>query len=395
MNDTTTAAQRAALADTLRSQHLVRTPRVEHAVRAVPRHVFLPDVPFAEAYADQVVVTKRDERGAALVSASQPSMVATMLEQLDLQPGQRVLEIGAGTGYNAALLRELVGPDGQVCTVDIDPQAAEQAAARLADAGYPDVHVLAGDGALGDKLHAPYDRIIVTAGAWDLPPAWWEQLATAGRIVVPLRWRGLTRSVALDRAGDRLVSRAMTMCGFIPMRGSNGERGVNLCEDVTLAYDEDQPVDPAALRGVLDRSRTECWSGVTVAPAEPFDGVWLRLSVTEPGTCRIAAQPSAVAAGRATPAIPGLNPAVAEADSLAYFALRHLPGPDRRAELGAIGHGPRGLRLAERILEQLRTWNADRSATPTLAAVPAGTPGRQLPTGHVIDKRHTRLIFTW
>jgi protein-L-isoaspartate(D-aspartate) O-methyltransferase len=396
MNDTSHArpdALRTKLADKLRDDGTTHAARIERALRTVPRHLFLPDIPIVDAYADQVVVTKRDDSGAALVSASQPTVIAIMLEQLDAHPDHRVMEIGAGTGYNAALLRELVGPRGQVITIDIDSEAAQQARTRLGVAGYTDVHVRAGDGALGDATLAPYDRIIITAGAWDLPPAWWEQLADDGRIVVPLRWRGLTRTVALDHTGDRLVSRSMTMCGFIPMRTDDGQRTLHLHDDVTIHYDEDQPIDPDPLRGVLHRPRSETWSGVTVGGNEPFDGVWLRLSITEPGTCRFAAQRSAMDSGLATPAIPGLNPAIVEQDSLAYFAYRRLTGPGDRYQLGAIGHGPEGDKLAGRIAEHIREWDQNRTAAPWLEVYPAGTPDEQLPPGYTIDKRHTRLTF--
>jgi protein-L-isoaspartate(D-aspartate) O-methyltransferase len=392
---TTPEALRSQLADKLSSEGTVRTARIDQAFRVVPRHVFLPGHSVEDAYADHVVIIKRNEHGNALVSASQPTIIAMMLEQLRPSPGDRVLEIGAGTGYHAALLRELVSPDGQVTTIDIDPEAADQARAHLTAAGYRDVHVLTGDGAYGETARAPYDRIIVTAGAWDLPPAWWQQLTDHGRIVVPLRWRGLTRTTALEPHGGALTSLSMTMCGFIPMQGGDGEHALALHEDVTIYYDEDQPIDDR-LRGVLDQPRHESWSGVTVGGNEPFDGVWLRLSTAEPGTCRIVMQPTAIASGRATPAIPKLNPALAERHSLAYFTFRRLPDTNGMSELGAIGHGPDGQLLSDRITKHIHTWNRQRTATPTLTAFPAGTLDHQLPAGApVINKRHIRLAFIW
>jgi protein-L-isoaspartate(D-aspartate) O-methyltransferase len=187
----------------------------------------------------------------------------------------------------------------------------------------------------------------------------------------------------------------MSMCGFIPMQGSDGERSLDLHEDVTIYHDEDQPID-GRLCGILDQSRYESWSGVTVGGNEPFDGVWLRLSTAESGTCRMVAQPTAVTSGRATPAIPKLNPALAECGSLAYFTFRRLPDTDGLSELGAIGHGPDGQLLSDRITKHIHSWNQHRTATPTLIAYPAGTPDHELPTGaSVIDKRHTRLTFAW
>lgn len=128
---------------------------------------------------------------------------------------------------------------------------------------------------------------------------------------------------------------------------------------------------------------------------DPFDGVWLRLSTAEPGTCRIVAQPSAVETSRATPAIPKLSPAVIERDSLAYFTTKRLSNSDGRWELGANGHGPQGAELADRIAEQRRVWDRDRAATPTIKAFPADTPDDHLPQAVRIDKHHTRLTFCW
>lgn len=250
----------ARLVDQLRAEHHVRTPGVEAALRAVPRHLFLPEVPIQNCYVNEQVVTKRDAEGTALSSASQPGIVAMMLEQLEVAPDHRVLEIGAGTGYNA-LLRTLAGTAGQVTTIDIDPDVAEEARARLAATGFTDVRVVTGDGAVGYITRAPFDRIIVTAGAWDLPPAWSQQVAAGGRLVVPLRWRGLTRSVAFHHHDGTFISRSMKMCGFIPMRGpGDGERTLHLAEDVTIHYDNDQPINADALRA--------SWSSHEASPGQ-------------------------------------------------------------------------------------------------------------------------------
>ncbi|MGH3804538.1 MAG: methyltransferase, FxLD system, partial [Pseudonocardiaceae bacterium] len=308
------------------------------------------------------------------------------------------LEIGAGTGYNAALLAELVGETGEVTTVDICPDVTVQARQALDANGYGRVHVATQDGALGEADHAPYDRIIVTVGPWDLPPTWLDQLAPGGRLVVPLCWRGQARSIAFTHEGNHLRSDDVQLCGFIPMLGQDGERTGTIDTDghVALYWDIDQPIDPAALTGVLSQPKTTVWSGATVGSGESFDGVWLRLTGAEPGTCRIAADPPAVDAGLAAPAIPSRSPALVEGTSLAYFTLRPLDpdATERRWELGATGHGPTGPQLAGRLCEQIRAWDRDRTAQPLITAYPAGTPDQGLPNGQVIDKRHIRLVVS-
>lgn len=213
---------RSRLVEQLRAQGALHDAAVERALRAVPRHVFLPDSPLTEAYADIAVATHWED-GMAVSSASQPAIVAFMLEQLQVAPGMRVLEIGAGTGYNAALLCELAGPTGAVTTIDIDPQITAEASAHLAAAGYPAAHVVTGDGAVGWPLGAPYDRIELSVGASDIAPAWFEQLAEGGVLVLPL-WLGASDvSVALRKQDGALVSESLTPCGFMRLRGQEGD----------------------------------------------------------------------------------------------------------------------------------------------------------------------------
>ncbi|MBC8098954.1 MAG: methyltransferase, FxLD system, partial [Armatimonadetes bacterium] len=111
----------ATLIERLRATGLLNTPLLDAAFSAVARHLFLPGVPLDQVYADNAIPIKYDSEGRVISSSSQPSMMLLMLQQLDLQPGHNVLEIGAGTGYNAAVMQQIVGQSGKVTTVEVDP----------------------------------------------------------------------------------------------------------------------------------------------------------------------------------------------------------------------------------------------------------------------------------
>ncbi len=209
---------REQLAAELRRTRAVTLPAISAAFEAVPRHRFIPEVELAEAYADRAISIKA-EGPDTLASISQPSMLAKMLELADLQPGARVLEIGTGTGYNAALLAHLVEPDGLVVTVEVEPDLVERARSTLAACGYDRVRVVLGDGYDGFAQEAPYDRIVVSARARDIASAWWEQLRDGGRIVVPLDI-GIAGEYAVGfvRDGDSLHSIGIVHCLFVALR---------------------------------------------------------------------------------------------------------------------------------------------------------------------------------
>ncbi|MFE1050455.1 methyltransferase, FxLD system [Streptomyces olivaceus] len=380
----------------------LRDTRVETAMRTVPRHAFLPDAPLQEAYANKSVTIKEnpDEDALPLSCASQPDVVHFMLVQLAVREGDDVFEIGAGTGYNAALLKHLTGPSGHVTTCDIAPDVTAYARRMLDANGYGDVRVVTRDGALGAEEFGPYDRMIAAVGMWDLPGAWWDQLAVGGRLVVPLRWRGLSRSVAFRREKGRMRSDSVKMCGFLPVIGQDGEHDGYIDDDrlVRLYWDEDQPIAPELLRDALTRPKSVAWTDATVGPVESFDGVWLRLSATEQATCRITAKPAAMEAGLHRPASPALSPALVEGDSIAYLTLERTtedPDAEPRFRLGAVGYGPAGADLAERICAQIRAWSPARTVEPEVTAYPADTPDNDLAEGAVIDRSSVRLVITY
>ncbi len=225
---TSRALRRALVAD-LERLGAVRSATVRKAFLAVPRELFLPEVAaregLARVYANEVHVTKRDARGWPISSSSQPTIMAEMLERLDVRPGHRVLEIGAGAGYNAALLSTLVGPNGSVTSVEIDHDLATRAAAALRGGGYP-VRVVVADGELGLHGERPFDRIILTASADRVAPPWFEQLAPSGLIELPLRSLGDAPwdmvVVTFRKEPDHLRSVGVVLGGFMPLRGVGG-----------------------------------------------------------------------------------------------------------------------------------------------------------------------------
>ena len=209
-------AQHAAFVARLREIAPVAEPVLD-AFAHVPRHLFLPDVALDTVYTDDAIVT-HDQGGIPTSSSSQPSLMARMLDRLGVEPGQRVLEVGAGTGYNAALLAAL---GAEVTTVELQPAVADAARAHLDAAGLT-AEVVTGDGVTPPP--GPFDRIIVTAGLWEIPAPLLAALADGGRLVAPLRINGIEAVFALRREGDRFAAAGAMPCGFMPLRGPDEAR---------------------------------------------------------------------------------------------------------------------------------------------------------------------------
>jgi protein-L-isoaspartate(D-aspartate) O-methyltransferase len=218
---------RTQLVIDLERRRLIRSARVGEAFLAVPRELFVPEFAaregLAAVYRDEAILTKA-RAGRPLSSSSQPAMMAPMLEQLDIEQGMHVLEIGAGTGYNAALLSLLVGTSGRVVSVEVDPEIASDARRALHEGGY-EVDVVHGDGRLGFALEAPYDRIIVTASTDALAPAWHEQLRAGGLLEVPLRVAPIgPQEISVFRKEPTGFRAIWTTHGrFMPLRAPTGE----------------------------------------------------------------------------------------------------------------------------------------------------------------------------
>lgn len=280
---------RREMVEHLKADRGLADPRIEAALLEVPRHVFLPGAGLAAAYADEAVVTRYKD-GLPASSASQPAIVAAMLGQLSPLAGGCVLEVGAGTGYNAALLSALVGPSGRVVTVEIDPEVAGEAERHLSEAGVTNVEVICGDGAAGWPAGAPYDGIIATAGASDLAPAWISQLAPAGRLVVPLSIRGAQQCVAFARAGSHLRSVAVCEAGFMPLTGVMANADIRLPvpghPGVHVIAAPRTPVDAGLVAAGLDTRGPAVGVGITASELEAFGSLrrWLAFRAPAPAT---------------------------------------------------------------------------------------------------------------
>jgi protein-L-isoaspartate(D-aspartate) O-methyltransferase len=316
-------AARARLARALHDSGHTPTPAVQAAFAAVPRHLFLPDLDPAAVYQDEALVIKYGADGLPIASSSQPAMMAIMLEQLGLKPGQRVLEIGTGTGYNAAVMAHIVGPDGLVVTVDIDADLISRAQVGLAVAGYDTVLAIQADGGYGDPERAPFDRIIVTAGAWDIPPAWLDQLAPGGRLVLPISVRGIQLSVALERleqarrlarrdrgspGDDRWIAMSAFRCGFVRMAGAFADpepfRPLDLAPGLYLQTDDGRELDTGALASALGGPAVDVGSGVPARSREEVADLDLWLTLTEPALQRVTVMETATSRAQLGPMLP-------------------------------------------------------------------------------------------
>ena len=352
---------RTRLVDGLRNSGRVRHAAVEEAFRAVPRHLFLPQVPLARAYADEAVAVQSVD-GVTTSSASQPSMMAIMLEQLDLRPGHRVLEVGAGTGYNAALLARIVGPAGRVVAIDIRPE-------------------------------------------------WIAQLAPGGRLLLPLELRGTQLSVALDLGRDgALHSDSVARCAFVRLRGVGAlhDGGASVGDGLTVVPADGRVIDPELVSAALAMPGASRPLPRPLGASDLWDGFGLSLALAERGTCRLLAaadtadDPGAasellpVGAGRATVA---LLPDRSDHAGLAAVVL------DPIADSGAAGpwpvrvraFGPTGGAAADRVRAAYQAWTA--AGRPTVADLRLSViehPGRtppEPPQGAVaVDTPHCRVL---
>jgi protein-L-isoaspartate(D-aspartate) O-methyltransferase len=191
----------------------VRDPRVLDAVREVPRHLFVPDDQKPHAYEDRALPIPSGQ------TISQPYMVAIMTELLAPEPHHRVLEIGTGSGYQTAILSRL---SQEVITIERHPELAAMAEQVFVALGLINVHIRVGDGTEGLPDEAPFDRILVTAGAPSIPEALKQQLSDRGRLVLPVGPSGYQHLTVIDRFGSSFEQQEREACVFVPLIGRHG-----------------------------------------------------------------------------------------------------------------------------------------------------------------------------
>jgi protein-L-isoaspartate(D-aspartate) O-methyltransferase len=397
------AELREAMVTALTDSDSLRTPMIIDAFRSVERHRFIPDADLRAAYINDAISVKHDDAREMISCISAPSIVATQLEQLGAQPGHKILEAGAATGYNAALLARLVAPGGHVWTADVDQDLVNGAAEHLAAAGASNVTVVLADGAAGLPEHAPYDRIQFTVGAGDIPVTVLDQLAPDGRLVIPMRIGGsISRSFAFERDGDTWKTVSCEMATFVPLRKGIGDDVYGLVRlagegNVRLETFSEQDVDREAMRTVLDQPSHRVYTGVKFRQGSAWEWVYLWLACVLPnGLSRIPGQRPGF-----TPHFAWGSMAALDNDTLAYLTVREGEDTDGRFwEIGVIGHGSRAAGLAEDVADAIGEWDRDYGNE-------APAPGFRMATGatrellkaadprFIIDKPYSRLVVDW
>jgi len=204
------------LAERLREE-LNLSERVYNAIKKVPRHLFVPERYRSEAYVDTPLPIGYGQ------TISAPHMVAIMCELLDIKEGEKILEVGTGCGYHAAVTAELVGSKGMVVSIERIPELAEIAKKNLSALSYDNVLVLVGDGSLGYPEEAPYDKIYVTASAPDVPRPLIDQLRVGGKMVIPIG-ENYQNLYVVEKEENRIVRKRWGSVRFVLLYGEYGFR---------------------------------------------------------------------------------------------------------------------------------------------------------------------------
>ncbi|MDK2790775.1 MAG: protein-L-isoaspartate(D-aspartate) O-methyltransferase [Methanothermococcus sp.] len=203
------------IVENLMAAGYIKNKKVAEALLKVPRHKFVPKDYESYAYVDTPLEIGYGQTISAI------HMVAIMCDILDLKEGQKVLEVGTGSGYHAAVVAEIVGKGGLVVTIDRIPELAKRAEETLRELGYDNVVVVCGDGTLGYEPYAPYDRIYITASGPKVPEPLIEQLKDGGKLVAPVG--GYTQNLILiEKKGNDIIEKSFGEVAFVPLVGKEG-----------------------------------------------------------------------------------------------------------------------------------------------------------------------------
>lgn len=197
----------------------LRSQRIKEALLKVSREDFIPSLYRDYAYLEVPLPLPGEK-----ATISCPHSYPLFYEPLGLDEGHRFLEVGLGSGYGTALAREIVGPEGLVVSIEIDPLTFEFASKNLEDAGYNDIVLVKGDGGLGYPPMAPFDRICITAACPEIPPPLIEQLRTGGRLIAPLLEYGIQNLVLLEKREEGIRSEVICEVLYVALRGKYGEK---------------------------------------------------------------------------------------------------------------------------------------------------------------------------
>ena len=207
--------RRAELVKRLILEGRIYSKEVEQAFLDIPREVFVPDSIKKYAYLDRPLEIGNGQ------TISAPHMIAIMVEGLDIKKGQKILEIGAGSGYHAAIVSKLIGEDGHIYTIERHSSLAENAKKNIKNAGISNITIEIGDGSQGLLKYAPYDRIYVTCAAPGIPPPLIEQLKNKGRLMIPVG-KTICELKLIEKREDKLIENDLGGCSFVPLVGKHG-----------------------------------------------------------------------------------------------------------------------------------------------------------------------------
>jgi protein-L-isoaspartate(D-aspartate) O-methyltransferase len=285
------------LVSMLKKRGLIKSKKVEKAFLSVTRHLFLPGVNFKKVYSDEAIVTKWGDRKnkIPLSSSTQPAAMAIMLEQLELRKDLKVLEIGAGTGFNAALMAYIVGKKGQIVTLDIDKNLCISAERNLNSGGFSNVKVICKDGFYGYKTIGPYDRIILTVSFWDIAPEWFEQLKIGGILLLPLINKFDQMTIAFKKKKDHLESVSVSGCKFMSFRGKH-YRELNTFDlgdkkEILLTTNYKSKLKDKEIYYLLNKSSKDYSTDIKVSTREIGTGLNPWLGINESKYCVLSTTP--------------------------------------------------------------------------------------------------------